>query len=519
MRSRTARLPALVLLLLCACETAPEAPAPGPRAATPAAARELAASFAALGRAALAKGDLDLAEQRFGRALDVDAEDAGARLGVARVALARQEIGEARRLAEAVLAGDPEHPEALTLLARAEIASGRSAAARPLLEHAVRADPRSPEAHATFAALTGRAPRARAADGDATLHLATQHPYDPWARLQAARRLAATGQREAAARLLEEGLWLADRDPAASLLGLDLLQRLDPAWAERRVVVVHAYADETVRADPAWAMRLRLLWASLSGALLPALDTVFLPLSLSPFSSEGVGPSLPAIGAAWRASARSLQPRGLLAGFTERPAPRRRGTARLGQAEYLGRRLLVRLAPGEVESRILIHEVLHVYGAIHLNPEVETIMNPRAASNRLDPVNRDLVGLVRDRRFGPGGIQANVFPFVDQARLADQLLRSLRLNLHFRRLGVLDALEARDTSRFIAADVAREAAEMDPELADVARFVGFLLLEQERLAEAAHMLDVAATLYGPRHPKGREARLHSDRIRAAAARR
>jgi hypothetical protein len=99
-----------------------------------------------------------------------------------------------------------------------------------------------------------------------------------------------------------------------------------------------------------------------------------------------------------------------------------------------------------------------------------------------------------------------VFPFVDLGELTAALAQALRLNLGFRRLGVLEALEAKESSRFLGARKARDALAMDPDLARVARFVALLLAEQERFASAARFMDAAANLYGPRSAEGREAR-------------
>ena len=48
--------------------------------------------------------------------------------------------------------------------------------------------------------------------------------------------------------------------------------------------------------------------------------------------------------------------------------------------------------------------------------------------------NRRIVELLRGRRFGPGGVGANVLPFVDHGQLTAALAQALQLNLQFRRL-------------------------------------------------------------------------------------
>jgi hypothetical protein len=231
---------------------------------------------------------------------------------------------------------------------------------------------------------------------------------------------------------------------------------------------------------------------------------------LVPFSSSDAESQLASIEEAFLSSVRALPAAGIIAAFTERPVPQRRGKSRLGQAEYLGRRMLARLEPDQVESRTLIHEVLHLYGAVHINPDLDSIMNPSGASLNLDPANRKIAELLRGRRFGPGGAHANVLPFVDHGELTAALSQALRLNLQFRRLGVLEALEAKQDSRFLGARKAREALALDPDLASVARFVALLLAEQGRFASAARFMEAAANLYGPRSAEGREARARAE---------
>jgi len=459
-----------------------------------------------LGDLALSRGEIDVAEMRFRRALEADQQAISPRIGLARVALAHGDQDAARRIAGEAVTRAPEDADALVLLAGLEHRAGEEAAARGLLERALRAQPLHLEAHAELAALTGRAPRRPGADLAAVLRTADAHPYDPWARLQAARALVSRGRREEARSQLADHTWFADLDPASGLAAFRVLQRLDDRWARRRVVLVHCYADETARRSGIWQMRLRAVWAALSASLDPVLATAFVPISFTPFSSSDAGSQLVSIQEAFLSSVPTLPNGGIIAALTERPTPARRGQWRLGQAEYLGRQLLVRLEPGQVESRTLIHEVLHLYGGVHINPELDTIMNPSGASLDLDPANQRIVELLRGRRFGPGGVHANVLPYVDHGQLTAALAQALQLNLQFRRLGALEALEARESSRFLGARKAREALALDPDLADVARFVALLLAEQRRFASAAQFMEAAASLYGPRSAEGREAR-------------
>jgi Tfp pilus assembly protein PilF len=497
---------ALLLVLLADCRgptpdaAQPPEPAPGHTES------ELATRLVELGDLALARGEIDVAEMRFRRALEGDRQAPSPRVGLARVALARDDPDEARRFVGEALERAPDDADALVLLARLDRRAGDEAAARDLLERALRAQPLHLEAHAELAALTGRAQRRPSADAVEALRVADAHPYDPWARLQAARLLVAKGLREEARSQLADHTWFADLDPASGLAAFRVLQRLDERWARRRVVFVHCYADETVRRSPFWEMRLRAVWAALTAALDPVLGTAFVPVSLAPFSSSHAGSQLVSIQEAFLSSVRALPNAGIIAALTERPVPGGRGQWRLGQAEYLGRRMLVRLEPGQVESRTLIHEVLHLYGAVHINPDLDSIMNPSGGSLELDPANRRIVELLRGRRFGPGGVHANVLPYVDHGQLTAVLAQALNLNLQFRRLGVLEALEAKEDSRFLGARKARQAFALDPDLANVARFVALLLAEQERFASAAQFMEAAASLYGPRSAEGREAR-------------
>jgi hypothetical protein len=468
------------------------------------------ASFVELGELALARGEIDVAETRFRRALQADPEAPSPRIGLARVALVRGDPDAARRFAGEALERAPGDADALVLIARLDLRAGDALAARQGLERALRAEAFHLDAHAELAALTGPAPRSPGADAAEALRVAEAHPYDPWARLRAARLLLADGLREQARAQLAEHVWFADLDPPSGLAAFRLLQRLDERWAERRILPVHCYADETLRRSASWKMRLRVMWGALSASLDPLLETAFVPLSFSPFSSRDAGSRLAAIDRALLASVGALPAPGIVAAFTERPVARRSGGWRLGQAEYLGRRMLVRLEPGQVESRTLIHEVLHLYGGVHINPDLDSIMNPSGASLELDPANRRIVELVRGRRFGPAGVHANVLAVVDQRRLTAALAQALRLNLQFRRLGVLEALEAKERSRFLGARKAREAYSLDPDLASVARFVALLLAEQERYAAAARFMDAAANLYGPSSTERREAQRRAE---------
>jgi tetratricopeptide (TPR) repeat protein len=477
------------------------------------------ASLVELGDSAFRRGELVSAEDRYQRALDAQPGAVRPRVGLARVALARDQTEEARRLAEEALAREPEQAEALFVLARVERASESPERARELLWRAVRIEPQHVRAHTELAELTGRAPRELPSDPRAVVQLADRYPYDPWATLQAARALVEAGEPTAAAKLLESHSWLAGIDPGPGLEGLALLAELDPRWARRRIVPVHCYADETVRLDPAWAMRMRMLFALASSSLGPVLDTVLLPVSVGPYRSgqtdrarRTARPSLAAIDAAFQKTAGPLPSNGIIAVFTERTPPPVRGTVRLGHAEYLGRRLVVRLQPDEVVSRTLLHEILHLYGGVHISDDVPSLMNAAGKETQLDRANLRIARTTRTRGFGQGSLERNLLDVVDPQELVQALLAALRLNLHFRRLGIQDALEARDTSRIQAGRQAREAAALDKHLGDVSNLIARLELYQGYEASAARYFEVAASLYGPNSRKGQLASESAERL-------
>jgi hypothetical protein len=177
--------------------------------------------------------------------------------------------------------------------------------------------------------------------------------------------------------------------------------------------------------------------------------------------------------------------------------------------------MTVRLTPGQFVSRTLIHEVLHIYGGVHVAPGIESLMNPSGRSRTLDLGNQAIAWLVRKRRFGPGGIQANILPYLDIDKLIAIYVETLRVNLGLRRTKVNEALE--ETSRYVGSALAQEAARMDSHLGDVARVTGFLLSIQGHPAQAADLYQGAAGLYGLRTPRGREMRELAEATREGAA--
>jgi hypothetical protein len=144
-------------------------------------------------------------------------------------------------------------------------------------------------------------------------------------------------------------------------------------------------------------------------------------------------------------------------------------------------------------------------------------MNPSGQSLRVDPGNALIGTLTRDRRFGPGGVEANVLPYSDIDKLIGAYLEMLRVNLGLRRRGVEDALG--QTSRYVAVEIGRKALAMDSHLADVARIVGTLMVEAGDPGAASQLFDASARLYGAESPRGRKmqelarwAAEHADRV-------
>jgi hypothetical protein len=165
----------------------------------------------------------------------------------------------------------------------------------------------------------------------------------------------------------------------------------------------------------------------------------------------------------------------------------------------------VRLARGEVASRVLAHEVLHLYGAIHVNPDVESLMNPSGHSLTIDPWNAAIVSATRKRRFGPGGIEANVLRHANLRATIAAYHAALAANVALRNAGVVAALETGHGSLRAAAPQARNALQLDEHLGDVADLAAQLLLRDGRPAGAVRAWETAAALYGIESSRGRRA--------------
>jgi hypothetical protein len=319
------------------------------------------------------------------------------------------------------------------------------------------------------------------------------------------------GRSAEASRQLESLLWLADLDPKSARSAWALLAVLDPAWRERRAVRVDSFADESIRAHPEWQFRLRLAWLGANKALGPLLGVRFLPATLQGFASSEADASLDAIDAALRAQTPRVPAEGVLAVFTGRAAPRERGGERLGQAEFLGRRLVVRLETEPGPSRVLLHELLHLYGGVHVAADVASLMNPSGEARALDPLNTRIVYELRRRRFR-GDFDADVLERINLEATTLAYEAVLRRNLALRRAGLAEALETAASSRIEAQRAAARVLQLDPHLGDVARFVSLLLWRGDKPASAAFLLETAANLYGPRTARGRQAAADAERI-------
>lgn len=470
----------------------------------------LEATLVPLAEEALARGDLGVAEERFQRLLRQDPDSAVAFTGLGRVALARGDPETAATRFRQATRADPEFAPAWVLLAESE--ADDPVAARAHIERAIALEPSSMRAHASLAALTGRAPAAEDDSLDTALRLVERHPYDPRALLWAGERLAAEGYRDEAIQVLETAVSLADLDVEAADEALAALSDLDAGWSERRIVRVHVRVDEILRRAPGWRFEQRSMWGGISAALDPVLATRFVVVSQAGFDVAGIGPDLEPVLAAL-GSAPDEPRHGLLAGFTGLPMPRRAGAKR-GLADYLGRRLVVRQVPGVDAGRVLAHEILHVYGGIHVVDDLDSLMNASGDSLVIDPLNARIAASLRSRTFGPGGVERNVLPRLDRAEAIEAYSDALRVNLTYRKLGIDRLLDDPLVSRYHAAREAKRLATLDPHLGDVSRFVAVLLWEEGRRVEAVALLETASRLYGARSRRGRETLNQADALRA-----
>lgn len=392
--------------------------------------------------------------------------------------------------------------------------SGDSAGEFDRLADVLESDPTHAGAHARLEQLTGPAERVRLSSLDAELARALRHPYDPWALVRAGEALSRDGRNEEAVFLLEKAAWLTDLDPASGLEALHLLREIDPAWRQRRIVPVQVYADERIRAVEGWRFLMRTVWLSASNSLEGVLQTRFLPLSIDSLDTDGMPNDLDEVHASLVAGT-PAPAEGLRALLTGRSVPDGPGVFKRGVAEFLGRSLVVRVEPGATHSRVLAHEILHLYGAIHVVEDVDSLMNPSGESLVLDAPSLAIVRALRRRGFASGGIEENVLPWVDLEEAIDAYTNALGVNLMFREENILEARREGQLSRVFAAVRAKRAMALDVHLADASRVVAILMLADQRRAEALMMLELASDLYGRRTPRGRETAQRADLLRSA----
>lgn len=381
---------------------------------------------------------------------------------------------------------------------------------RRALERALERDPRDTASHARLAALTGVAPAGEPASLAEAGERAEQHPYDPRALAEAGVRLAAAGDAGAALPLLERAVSLADRDPGSAERAIAALRELSPDWRGRRVVPVAVYVDARRAQEPGWRFAQRFLWADLSASFDPVLHTRFLPVSLESFDGAALGEGLAPVLREVRHLAGAHQ-QGIVAAFGAPPAAERPGAAR-GLADYLGRTLAVR-DDADV-ARVLAHELAHLYGGVHVAPELPSLMNASGDSRRLDPLNARILRALAARTFGPGGTERNVIPHLDRGEAIAALEDALALNLTYRRLG-LDRWP-RGLPPGGAERRARAVGVQDQHLADVSRFLARLLWDDGQQARAVALLEMASRLYGADTERGRDAHALAAAMRAKA---
>jgi len=400
----------------------------------------------------------------------------------------------------------------LLRLAEAERRAGNEAAEYGYLAQVIEHDRSHSRAHARLAEITGPAPANRISKPDDLVTRALQHPYDPKALVAAAGLLAERREPDRAIAFLERAVWLADLDPAAALGAIRQLYVLSDDWKGRRIVPVSLHVDELIRMQPDWKFQMRNLWLSASVMLEPVLETRFVPISILPFGTSDMPNYLAACHAAFLAETRPPA-EGILAAMTGRPVPGDDAVYRKGVAEFIGRSLVVRVAPGATRSRVLAHEILHLYGAIHVLEGVDTLMNPTGDSLALDAPNIRIVRALRGREFGPGGIEENVLPWIDLGVTVSAYRAALSLNLDLREAEINQAMHSNATSPDEVAYRVHKATHLDTHFADAAWLLGYLMLEDGQRVDAIRLFDLAGQLYGRLTPRGRESLEKARRLR------
>jgi len=334
------------------------------------------------------------------------------------------------------------------------------------------------------------------------LERARAQPDAPPVLLRAAQALRRAGDDAGSLTLLERIVWLGDVDPASTEAAITLLADRSPAWRGRMLVPVRAFADESVRASTDWQTRLRSIVHALSETLGDTLEVRFVLRALESFDSGAVPGDLAAVHRAFTRATTPAPGDGILLAFTARATPPAEGDSRDGIAEFLGRRASIRLTKDADPRWTAAHEVLHLYGGVHVGHDRDSLMNPTGDSTALDEANRRCVRAMRRRRFERDSGDRGA---VDRDVLA-------RIDLHEAALAYTELVAANRTYQRIAAGkvVARDAA-----LADAARAIAGILLGAGRNSDALALFDAAETLYGPDTERGRETALLARSLRAA----
>ncbi len=465
------------------------------------------------GEVALARGGNEEARNRFQRALQAAPHSAGAHAGLGKVAYAEGDDTAAIPLFRKAIELDPELADARLGLVRCLRRQGDKKAARAELEKAFALNLRTPALQQEFAEVSGAAPRRLIKNAKEAIQLARDYPFDPWAVVTAGEVASVSGQPQIAVNYFESALWLAMANPQFGEIAFNKLQGLSEEWRKRRLVPVHIWADETIRADSAWKFRAIHLFRNLSHDSDAMVKTIFLPISSQGFESGNGFPTLSNIEQRFRESTPGVPGYGIVIILTERVPPKIPGESwRLGQAQFLGRVMTVRLKPGELRSRVLVHELLHLYGGIHISPEAESIMNPSGDSYKLDPINASIFSNMRNRQFTSQGIQQNIFPWIDLREAAKNYERGLRLNLGFRNAGMIEARNDLTESPFVAAQRAQKAQQLDEHLISISKFLADIYLVQGKKAKAIETLRLTQQLQGPNSSAGQKTQAHIQRI-------
>ena len=400
----------------------------------------------------------------------------------------------------------------LLRLADEERRAGNTQAEYAYLAQVIEYDNSHFRAHARLAEISGRAPTNLISRSDDLVLRALRHPYDPRALVAGAETLAERGSIDQAIEFFERAVWLADLDPPAALIAIRRLYLLSDEWKRHRIVPVQLHVDELIRAQPGWQFQMRNLWLSASVMLDSILETRFVPIAILPLDAGDAPNDLDSIYAAFLIEAKPPA-EGIFAAITGRPLPSGDAARKKGVAELLGRSLAVRIAPGAVRSRVLAHEILHLYGAIHVLEGVNTLMNPTGDSLALDAPNIRIVRSLRNREFGFGGIGENVLPWIDLGVTVAAYRSALSENLILREAGIQEAMRTNDPRSDQVAFRVLQATYLDAHLADAARLVAALMLEDGQRAEALRLLELSSQLYGPSTPRGQSSAEKAKRLR------